>query len=166
MEYGESMYTFKDAYHNQVFLSFERLPFSKSPRHVWVVCRYGSQWLLTNHSTRGLEFPGGKVEEGETPEEAAAREVSEETGGTIKNLTYIGQYKVAGREKEIIKNIYFATIDEIIPHRHYLETKGPVLRDELPGNIKHNSQFSFIMKDNVLQYVMKHLVQKQFVPSF
>ncbi|MGB3891587.1 MAG: nucleoside triphosphatase YtkD, partial [Priestia megaterium] len=56
------MYTFKDAYHNQVFLSFEKNPFSKTPRHVWVVCRYENQCLLTNHSKRGLEFPGGKLE--------------------------------------------------------------------------------------------------------
>ena len=32
------------------------------------------QWLLTHHLRRGLEFPGGKVELGETPEEAAVRE--------------------------------------------------------------------------------------------
>ena len=58
------MYKFKDYYHNTVQLSFERYPFSPEPRHVWVVCRYGDQWLLTHHLRRGLEFPGGKVELG------------------------------------------------------------------------------------------------------
>ena len=48
--------------------------FLLSQKHVWVVCRYGDQWLLTHHLRRGLEFPGGKVELGETPEEAAVRE--------------------------------------------------------------------------------------------
>ena len=51
------MYKFKDYYHNTVQLSFERYPFSPEPKHVWVVCRYGDQWLLTHHLRRGLEFP-------------------------------------------------------------------------------------------------------------
>ena len=54
------MYKFKDYYHNTVQLSFERYPFSPEPKHVWVVCRYGDQWLLTHHLRRGLEFPVAK----------------------------------------------------------------------------------------------------------
>ncbi|MDT2045121.1 nucleoside triphosphatase YtkD [Priestia aryabhattai] len=152
------MYTFKDAYHNQVFLSFERSPFSKTPRHVWVVCRYKGQWLLTNHSKRGLEFPGGKLELEETPEEAAVREVFEETGGEVENLSYIGQYKVVSKGKTIIKNIYFANVSNLVPKDDYMETKGPVIIQEIPEQgIQKNTKYSFIMKDNVLQYVMKHV---------
>ncbi|WP_110114202.1 RNA deprotection pyrophosphohydrolase [Bacillus sp. CGMCC 1.16541] len=151
------MYTFKDAYNNQVFLSFERHPFSKAPRHVWVVCTYNGQWLLTRHSKRGMEFPGGKLEAGETPEQAAVREVFEETGGKVDALTYIGQYKVVNKGAPIIKNIYVATISELIERQDYLETKGPVLLDNLPPSIQKEETFSFIMKDNVLQYVMKYI---------
>ncbi|TYR82063.1 nucleoside triphosphatase YtkD [Priestia megaterium] len=152
------MYTFKDAYHNQVFLSFEHNPFSKTPRHVWVVCRYQNQWLLTNHAKRGLEFPGGKLEVDETPQEAAVREVFEETGGEVADLAYIGQYKVVSKGKTIIKNIYFATISKIVEKEDYMETKGPVLIEELPAvGIQQDDKYSFIMKDNVLQYVMKHV---------
>ncbi|HTV71071.1 MAG TPA: NUDIX domain-containing protein [Rhizobiaceae bacterium] len=44
--------------------------------------------LRGREPSRGLyAFPGGRVEPGETDEEAAAREVFEETGLTVSNLT-------------------------------------------------------------------------------
>ncbi|MFS1517531.1 RNA deprotection pyrophosphohydrolase [Bacillus sp. SCS-151] len=148
---------FKDYYFNDVFLSFDNHPFSLSPKHVWVICRFYKQWLVTNHATRGLEFPGGNVEEGETPEQAAIREVKEETGGNIIDLQYIGQYMVMGKEKKIIKNIYFANINSIEEQPTYYETKGPVLLDHLPDNIAYNDSYSFIMKDGVLQNSLKRI---------
>jgi 8-oxo-dGTP diphosphatase len=151
------MYTFKDYYHNQVELSFADHPYSETPKHVWVICRYKDEWLLTHHIRRGLEFPGGKVEEGETPEEAAVREVKEETGGIVSHLSYIGQYKVSGKDKIIIKNIYFALIGDMGEYTHYEETKGPVLLKELPEDIKHDKRFSFIMRDEVLVHSLKRI---------
>ncbi len=129
------MYEFKDYYQNTVQLSFEHQPFSDSPKHVWVICRYGDKWLLTEHEDRGFEFPGGKVEPMECAEEAALREVKEETGAAVRHLKYVGQYKVLGREKVIVKNIYFADIEKLEKQANYFETKGPVLFSELPENL-------------------------------
>ncbi len=144
------MITFKDYYDNTVKLSFEDHPFSKEPKHVWVICRFKEQWLLTEHPRRGLEFPGGKVEPGETAEIAAKREVFEETGGHVATLNYMGQYKVDGKGGIIIKNIYFATVDKILLKDRYYETNGPVLLDDLPNQMENNERFSFMMKDQVL----------------
>lgn len=157
------MYTFYDYYNNEVKLSFTYHPFSAYPKHVWIIARYQGQWLLTNHKDRGLEFPGGKVEKGETPDEAAVREVREETGGIVEDLTYIGQYFVDGKAGRIIKNIYFANISDLAKQTNYFETKGPVVLDRLPRSIEKNSSYSFMMKDKVLPHSLKYIEKAQLL---
>ncbi len=97
------MEVFKDYYNNTVKLVIGKEAFSKQPKHVWVIARHKNQWLLTKHGDRGIEFPGGKVEDGEIAEEAAIREVKEETGGLVSELYFIGQYYVDGKGGELLK---------------------------------------------------------------
>ncbi|RYG74526.1 nucleoside triphosphatase YtkD [Lentibacillus lipolyticus] len=151
------MYIFKDYYRNEVKLSFDDHPFSKHPKHVWVLCTYKNKWLLTRHKDRGLEFPGGKVEENEHPREAAIREVWEETGGLTDSIYYIGQYYVAGKGGTIIKNVYTATVKELLPQKTYYETDGPILLDAIPKDVKNRQSYSFIMKDDVLTHCLDHI---------
>ena len=156
-------YKFRDYYNNEVELALNGTPFSDKPGHVWVICLYAGRWLLTRHSQRGLEFPGGKIEEGEAPEEAAVREVDEETGGRIEVIRSLGQYKVAGRSEDVIKNIYIAVVESLIPHEDYMETDGPVLIETLPSNIRDHPGYSFIMKDEVLPRTVKYAEEAGYI---
>ncbi|HLR09522.1 MAG TPA: nucleoside triphosphatase YtkD [Bacillota bacterium] len=155
------MYRFNDYYNNEVKLSFADHPFSKHPRHVLVICRYNDQWLLTRHRDRGLEFPGGKVESGETAEQAAIREVMEETGGVVSELHYLAQYEVDGKRETIVKNVYHAQIKRLEKQPSYYETAGPVLIDAFPKNLHSHADFSFIMKDDIVPRCLCQLKNKK-----
>lgn len=155
------MITFRDFYNNKVQLSFQDHPFSKEPKHVLVICKHREKWLLTKHKERGLEFPGGKVEPGESADDAAVREVLEETGGVVTNLHYIGQYFVDGKKDYVIKNLYFAEVKELKEQPTYFETDGPVLLLKIPENVNFNSSYSFIMKDRVVEHAMEY-IEKYF----
>ncbi len=154
------MAIFYDYYRNQVQLSFEDHPFSSDPKHVFVICKMNDAWLLTKHKNRGYEFPGGKVEQGETAREAAIREVMEETGGVIDELFYVGQYVVAGKARTIVKNVYGARIQKVMRQHTYFETEGPHLLRSLPMDLSTNQHFSFMMKDEVvprcISYIQNH----------
>ncbi|WP_102274168.1 RNA deprotection pyrophosphohydrolase [Cytobacillus massiliigabonensis] len=145
------METFIDANGGLVKLSFSPHAFDKQPEHVLVICKRGKEWLLTNHKKRGLEFPGGKLEKGETLEEAARREVMEETGATLKRVELIGEYEVSLNEKTFVKAIFYGEVEMVRENLHYYETNGPVLIDGNILDLRWGDEYSFIMKDEVVE---------------
>jgi 8-oxo-dGTP diphosphatase len=145
------MEVFKDYNGGIVRLSFQQGSFLEEPRHVLVICRYGESWLLTDHRNRGWEFPGGKCEAGESIEEAARREVQEETGALLVDLQFIGEYKVEMDGLSFVKAIYWGHAAELEKKDSYMETNGPIL---FKGDLleeRMDSRFSFIMKDDVVK---------------
>jgi 8-oxo-dGTP diphosphatase len=58
------------------------------------------------------EFPGGKLEVGESAEEALIREVKEEASVTIQkeNLTFFSEYLVELEKKQINLNVYLTHV--------------------------------------------------------
>jgi len=151
------MKSFYDQNGYEVLLSFSQSAFPVPPKHVLVLCRYDNSWLLTNHPKRGLEFPGGKIEEGETVQEAAKREVWEETGGQLNDLLYVGEYMVKDPLHPFVKAICYGKIESLAPKKDYLETKGPVLIKGDLAQLLKSDQFSFLMKDEVVPQTLRYL---------
>lgn len=151
---GETMLTFTDLHGRQVDLSFSRGEFEVEPKHVLVFLKHENKWLCTIHKRRGVEVPGGKLEEGETLEEAAIREVFEETGVHVKNLQWFAEYAVHD-EVKFCKTVFTAQFAGQEHIEFDLETSGMLwLTDE---EFIHHPNLSFHMKDEGMRKMLEEL---------
>jgi 8-oxo-dGTP diphosphatase len=152
------MKSFLDINGNKVELFFSDHAFDKPAKHVLVICQYEGEWLLTQHKTRGLEFPGGKMESGESLEDTANREVFEETGALLNKLIKIGEYRVTDSLGSFIKAVFWGKVKRINKKSDYLETDGPILVNGDILKLRFGPEYSFIMKDQVIEECVKRIV--------
>ena len=62
-------------------------------RRATVICRQDREILFVRKRNAKWNLPGGRVEMGETPLEAAIREMAEETGMMFDELSYVARYE-------------------------------------------------------------------------
>ncbi|MGM0897356.1 MAG: NUDIX domain-containing protein [Bacillota bacterium] len=130
-------------------LFFEKGHSQIESRHVLVIGKFSGNWLLTKHSVRGLEFPGGKAESGESLEAAAKREVYEETGAIVKELEWLAEYTVY-TDKPFSKTVFTAKIEDM-DEIEWMETEGPVLVPKL----LIDENYSFLMRDLGMEAIIE-----------
>ncbi|MBC1500797.1 nucleoside triphosphatase YtkD [Listeria weihenstephanensis] len=151
------MYTYQDSLGNAVSIQFDA---TKEADDVLVIAKFHDAWLFTTHKSRGIEFPGGKGELGETNEAAARRETMEETGAKLDKLHRIAQYEVKTAERVFSKRVYFANVIGFVNQVDYMETLGPTLIAGDLANIVQQEQFSFFMRDEGMQVVIKEALRQ------
>ncbi|ULG71422.1 NUDIX domain-containing protein [Macrococcus brunensis] len=141
---------FKDVEGNTVVLKTDE----PVHHHVLIIPFVDNQYLLTKHKERGIEFPGGKREKGESSIEAAHRELFEETGA-VGNLQYVTSYTVM-TEKPFTKDVFKAEITGINGQTYYHETDGPVIVDSLDEVAE--SEKSRLLMDDCIQYIVREMM--------
>jgi len=144
--------TFDDLNGARVELTFGENRFGMPARHVLAVLKYKDKWLLTKHSIRGIEFPGGKAEDGETIEEAVVREVFEETGVTIINLVKFAEY-VVQTDQPFCKAVFTAEVNHVIENPVLHETEGVQWLTD--SELDNCTELSFYMKDAGMTEIRK-----------
>ncbi|MDU3708698.1 MAG: nucleoside triphosphatase YtkD [Staphylococcus lugdunensis] len=147
---------FLDKENRRVILTYKNDKDIANGNHVLAIPFYKQQLLFTQHKVRGIEFPGGKREEGETSMEAIKRELFEETGAQCQKLTYIAQYEVFTKDKTpFVKDVYAIEVSRIDKKNDYLETTGPILYQRL-NDIPENKR-SYLIQDAAIQQCLERV---------
>ena len=143
---------FNDVNGGCVELTFGENQFGMPARHVLVILKHNGKWLLTRHLIRGVEFPGGKAEHGETIEEAVIRETIEETGVTITDLVHFAEYVVRSNIT-FCKAVFTGKVVEIDEHLALYETEGAMWMTN--EELDQCEELSFHMKNTGMETLRK-----------
>ncbi len=88
---------------------------------VGLLIRQGAVWVQTRDGSRHLagfqEFPGGKLEPGESPSDALLREIQEETGLALSPSTprFLFTTRHAYPDREVTLHFFLCRVDHAEP---------------------------------------------------
>ncbi|MGB8491793.1 MAG: NUDIX domain-containing protein [Bacteroidales bacterium] len=121
-----------------------------------ITAKYRGQWIYVRHRNRETwEIPGGHIEENETSDEAASRELREETGAGDFSLDCVATYSVFRNGETGYGRLYFADIYTIGPVPDISEIAGVKLMEGLPQNLTHPDIQPHLF-DKVREYLSTH----------
>lgn len=133
----------------------EAKPSEVSLKYVVIFMKQGEDWVLVRHRERTTwECAGGHIEPGETPDEAAVRELYEETGAEEYTLQPLCVYSVSSAElPESYGMLYFAAVEKFGPLPEY-EMEEIRSFSELPQAVTYPGIYPVLL-GRVNEYISK-----------
>jgi len=124
-------------------------------KYVIIAARYGDNWVFCRHRDRTtLEMPAGHREAGESPLEAAGRELYEETGATDYDIEQIGAFSLEGDGK-VLSMFYLANIRELSQLPDY-EIAEIELVEDIPESLTYPQVQSQLFEMVKMRYGNSH----------
>ena len=119
--------------------------------------------LLIDHyrfatRTRGWEIPAGRIEADESPVDAAARELSEETGHVAENLTPLGTFHPSNGSSDQTFHVYVADgVHRVSEVRDTNETLGLrwFSRDEIAAQVRADEMRDGLTLTGLLWFLLE-----------
>lgn len=118
-----------------------------------ITARNESGWFFVRHTDRTTwEIPGGHIEENETPDEAAARELTEETGSLDFSIECVSTYSVEKDGKTGYGRLYFAEVRKLGPIPDISEIAELKIMDSMPESLTY-PDIQPLLFEKVLEYL-------------
>jgi 8-oxo-dGTP diphosphatase len=103
-----------------------------------IAAKYCNNWIYVRHRGRdSWEIPGGHIEENESPDQTAARELGEETGAIEFTIKCVATYCVIKDGTVGYGRLYYAKIDKIGPVPDVSEIDEVEMVKGLPDNLTY-----------------------------
>ena len=135
------------SFYDALYLPGNRLIYSV------IAARYRGRWIFVRHQDRDTwEIAGGHIEPGETAEEAASRELAEETGALLFDLVCVATYSVENEKGIGYGRLFFAEVESIGPVPDTSEIAEIKLLRRLPENLTYPD-----IQNELFRRVIEHL---------